>query len=221
MRATGEAELNGFDDGVDRAIDGFEGADGDADGLGQCVEAQSDFGDDAERAFGADEEAGEVVAGGGFAGAGAGVDDASVGEDDGEAEDVFAHGAVIDGGGPGGAGGGHAAERGVCTGIDEEGEAGVVEALGHTACGLIPASTVASMSDADAENPVHLPHVQTDASLDGVHVALERSAGAEGNHREPVTGHWTGENLADLCRGCGGKQTRSGRPGGCVLSPWL
>src|SRR5258708_39393178 len=90
----GKADLNALADGLDGSGDGGKGAEGDADSLGQRVEAERDFSEDAEGAFRADEEAGEVVAGAGFAGARAGVDDAAVGEDHGEAEDVFAHGAV-------------------------------------------------------------------------------------------------------------------------------
>ena len=125
----GEAELDGFDDRVDRSLDGGEGADGHADRFGQRVQAKRDLRDDAQRAFGADKEAGEVVAGARFARAGAGVDDASVGQHHGEAEDVFAHRAVTNRRGAGGARRGHAADGGVGAGIDEEGQAGVVEGL--------------------------------------------------------------------------------------------
>ena len=44
--------------------DGVEGGEEDLDCLGALDDAQDDFGGDAERAFRADEDAGEVVAGG-------------------------------------------------------------------------------------------------------------------------------------------------------------
>ena len=61
---------------VDGAGEVGEGQTAADDRLGDAVEAELDLGDDAEGALGADEEAGEVVAGGGLAGAGAGADDA-------------------------------------------------------------------------------------------------------------------------------------------------
>jgi hypothetical protein len=79
------ADLDGLDDGLDRCIDAGEGADGGRHGLRDPVEPHGEFGDDAERAFGADQQTGEVVAGGGFLGAAAGADDAAVGQHDGQA----------------------------------------------------------------------------------------------------------------------------------------
>jgi hypothetical protein len=88
------------------------------------------------------------------------VDDAAVGEDDGEAEDVFAHGAVFDGCGSGGARGGHAAEGGVGAGVDEEGEAGVFERLWQLLAGDAGFDGGVHVVDADAEDAVHLAHVE-------------------------------------------------------------
>ena len=73
-----------------------------------------------ERALGADEQPRQVVAGGGLARARACPHDLALGRDDGEAEDVLAHRPVADAGGPGRAGGGHPADRGVGAGIDGE-----------------------------------------------------------------------------------------------------
>ena len=53
-------------------------ADGRRNGLRNAVQPQLDLGDDAERAFGADEQAREVVAGTGLARAVAGTHDAPV-----------------------------------------------------------------------------------------------------------------------------------------------
>ena len=51
-----------------------------ADTASGRVEAHRQFGDDGQRAFGTDQKAGQVVAGGGFARPAAGSDDAAVGE---------------------------------------------------------------------------------------------------------------------------------------------
>ena len=102
-------------------------AHGRGDRLGHAVEPQLDLGDDAERAFGADEQARQVVAGARLARAAAGVNDAAVGGDDGQAEHVLAHRAVADGVGARRARRRHAADRRVGAGIDREEQAGALE----------------------------------------------------------------------------------------------
>ena len=174
-----EAELNGFNDRLHGAVDGGKGAEDDADCLRQRVQAQGDFSDDAEGALGADEEARQVVAGAGFAGTRTGVEDAAVGENDGEGQNVFAHGAITDSRCAGGAGGGHAADGGVGAGIDEEGEAGVFKRLLQGEAADAGFDGGVQVVRADAEDAVHLPHVDGDAAAKGVHVALERGARAE------------------------------------------
>ena len=94
---------------------------------GIAVQAQLHLGDDAERAFRAHEQAREVVARGGFAGTPAGAHDAPVGRDDGQAEDVLAHGAVAHGVGARCARRGHAADGGVGTGVDRKEQPGALE----------------------------------------------------------------------------------------------
>ena len=69
------AELNRRDDGVDRAPERFEGADGRGDRFGSGMEPERHLGDDAERPFGSDEEPRQVVAGRRLARPRAGGDD--------------------------------------------------------------------------------------------------------------------------------------------------
>ena len=156
--------------------------------LGDAVEAELDLGDDAEGALGADEEAGEVVAGRGLAGAGAGADDGAVGGDDGEAEDVVAHGAVAHGVGAGGAGRGHAADRGVGAGVDREEQAGVAEVGVERLAGDAGLDAGVEVGGVDLEDAVEPRQVDGDAALDGGDVALERGAGAVGDDRGAVGG---------------------------------
>ena len=73
------AVLHRDDHRIDGACEIRELADRRRDRLGHAVEAQLDLGDDAERAFGADEQPRQVVAGGRLARAAAGADDAPVG----------------------------------------------------------------------------------------------------------------------------------------------
>ena len=112
-----------LDDGVDGGVERREGAGGGGHRLGRGLDAQRDLGDQAERALGADEQAGEVVAGGGLARSRAGADDLALRGDDGEAEDVLAHRAVADAGRSRRAGGDHAADRRVGAGVDGEEDA--------------------------------------------------------------------------------------------------
>ena len=64
-----DAGLDGEDGGVARRLDRGERADARRDRLGNAGEPQRQFGDDAERAFRADHQPRQVVAGGGFLGA--------------------------------------------------------------------------------------------------------------------------------------------------------
>ena len=90
-------ELNRRDDGFDRGLHAVERADGGSHRLRPRVQPDGDFRDDAERAFGADEEPRKVVAGGRLSCARAGLDRPAIGEDHRQAEHVFSHGAVADG----------------------------------------------------------------------------------------------------------------------------
>ena len=105
----------------------IEGAHRGGHGFGNAVKAQRDFGDDAERAFGADEQARQVIAGRGFARAARGADDAAVGEHHRQRKHVLAHGAVAHRVGAGRARRGHAAEGGVGARIDREEQALVAD----------------------------------------------------------------------------------------------
>ena len=88
-----------------------------------------EFGDDAERAFGADEQMRQVVAGRGFLRPRAGRDDLAVAAHHFERQHVVAHRAVAHRIGAGGARRGHAAERSVGAGIDREEQALVAQML--------------------------------------------------------------------------------------------
>ena len=113
-----QPHLHGGDGGVARAFDGGEGTNRRQDRLGNALQLEGQLGDDAERAFGADHEAGQIVTACGFAGAGAGLEHAAVGQHGGKAQDIVAHGAVAHRVGARGAGRRHAAETRIGTGID-------------------------------------------------------------------------------------------------------
>ena len=68
-----DTELDRRHHRLHRALHRLEGTDGGGHGFGQAVQTQRDLGDDAERAFGSDEQARQVVAGRRLARAAAGV----------------------------------------------------------------------------------------------------------------------------------------------------
>ena len=165
------------------------------------MQAQLDFGDDAERALGADEEAGKVVAGGGFADATAGADDASVRHGDGQAHHVFAHGAVAHRVGAGGAGGRHAADgAGRGAGIDREEQPQVTEMGVQLLPRYAGFDAAIHIRLADIDDPRHARQVERDAAADGGHVAFQGGAGAPGHHRDMV-GVAQGQHAGGLFRG--------------------
>ena len=109
-------------DCVDHAVHGsvhrWKGADGGGDGFGLAAQAQGEGSDEAKCAFGADEEACQIIAGRCFAGFCACLDDTPVGENHFKADDIVTHGSVAHSCCARGACRGHTAERGVCARID-------------------------------------------------------------------------------------------------------
>ncbi len=109
----------------------------------------------AERAFGADHEMGQVVAGGGFADAAAGLDQAAVGQRDLQAEDVLADGAVADGGGAAGAGGAHAADGALAAGVDGEEQALIAQVFVELLAGDAGLDAAVHVLGVDLQDAVH------------------------------------------------------------------
>ncbi len=183
MRATGMPRLHHRDHRLHRISERRELAAGGGDRLRNAVQPELDFGDDAERALRADEEAGEVVAGRGFAHPAAGADHPPVGERDGEAEHVVADGAVADRVGAGGAGRAHAADRALAAGIDREEQALVAQMLVQELAGDAGLDAAIHVGLVDLEDPGHARKVEADAAAHRRDMALERGAGAERHHR--------------------------------------
>jgi hypothetical protein len=137
-------------------------------------------------ALGAEEQPGEVVAGGGFAHPPAGADHPPVGERHGKAHDVLAHGAVAHRGGAAGAGRAHAAERGVRTGIDGEEQALVAQMLVQRAMGEAGLHAAIHVRLVHFQHGDHAREVEADAAAHRRHMALKRSARAERHYRHLV-----------------------------------
>ncbi len=183
-----DAELDRLDDGIDRAFDRIERTHRSRHGFGSAVEAQCDFGDDAERAFGADEQSRQVIAGSGFARAARGADDAAVGEHHGQPEHILAHGPVAHRVGSGCARRGHAAKGCVRARVDREEQALVAdERVQFFACHARLHRDV-EVFRADAQDLVHVGEVDDYAAMMRNHVAFQGSAGAVSDHRGLVHG---------------------------------
>ncbi|CAM2144652.1 hypothetical protein PT2222_160115 [Paraburkholderia tropica] len=145
------------------------------------IQAHGDFGDHAQRTFGAHEQAREVVARRRLARARAGLDHSAVREDGGQAQYVLAHRAVAHGVGARGPRRRHAADARIRARVDREEQAGVaqrfIELLARNA-GLDGDGEVFGV---DREHAVHLREVDRYAALHGQQMAFERGAVAVRN----------------------------------------
>ena len=181
-----DPQLDRLGDRGDRAVEAVEDAAGGGDLLRDAVDAQRQLGDHRERALRAEQQPREVVAGRGLAGARAGLDHGPVGEHRLQAEHVLAHRPVARRAGARGGGGGHAAERRVGAGVDREEEAVLPEPLLEREPVHAGLDAAVEVLGVDLEHPVHPGEVERHAAVDGQHVALERAAGAERDHRHAV-----------------------------------
>lgn len=182
--------------------EGAEGGTEDGAGLGVGDEAEGDFCDDAEHAFAADEETGEVEALTVFVAAAAGVDDGAIGEDDLEAEDVVAGDPVFEAARAAGVGGDIAAEGAfaetcwVRRVVPAEFADLVLELAGDDA-GLDDGDPVGW---ADLEDAVHAFHGEDDAAVDGDAAADVADPAAADGDGDLVSGG-EGHDGADVCGG--------------------
>ncbi len=181
-----DAHLDDLNRGAHRRFDAGEGAGGRRHRFRQWVELQRDFGDHAQGAFAAHHQTRQVVTRRGLAGAGAGANHFTAGGDDFQTQHVFTHGAVAHRVRAAGAGRAHAANAGVCTGVDREKQARAfdffVELFARDA-GLHGHGQVFSV---DGQHLVHAGHVDADAALHRQQMAFQRRADTKGNHRHIV-----------------------------------
>ena len=183
-----DPELDRGDDRRNGTLERRKRADGRRDRLGQPVQAQRDLRHDAQGAFGADEETSEVVAGGGLARARSGLNDATVGEDDGEPQHGLAHRPISHGGGAGRACRRHAADRAVGSGVDEERQPVLSEVGVELTMGDAGFDSHIEIFRAESHDPVHAGHVDRHPSVERPDVTLEGGAGAKRDDRRTVPG---------------------------------
>jgi len=116
----------------------------------------------------------------------AGADRPAPGQDDAHALHVVRHGAVAHGVGSGCAGGGHAAESGVGTGIDGEEQTGVAQVRVELSARHAGLHAAVEILHVDFQDLVHVRGVDADAAFRRGDVSLQRGSGTVGNHRDPV-----------------------------------
>ncbi|SPC14782.1 hypothetical protein CO2235_220015 [Cupriavidus oxalaticus] len=180
------AQLDGLDHGLHRAAHAGEGAHRGRDRLRLRVEPHRDLGNDAERAFAADEQAGQVIAGRRLARMRAGADHAAIGGHHGQRQHVLAHGAVAHRVGPGRARRAHAAQRRVRARVDREEQPGVLDFLVQLLARDAGLHGHAQVLGLHRQHAVHLRQVQADAAGHGQQVPFQRRAGAVGDQRHAV-----------------------------------
>ena len=145
---------------------------------------------------------GQVIAGAGLACLRAGADNGAVGHHSLERQNVFAHGAVANGSGAAGAGGGHAADAGIRAGVHGEKQSGGAQLLVQGDAGDARLDDAIQILGIHFQNAVHPVHIQTDAAAGRQMLTLERTCRAIGHHGA-VMGVTDFQNVRDLLRGLG------------------
>jgi hypothetical protein len=183
-----DAGLNRQDGGVAGRLDRGERADARRDRLGDAVQAQRDLGDDPEGALRADEEPGEIVAGGRLARPPGGRDDVAVRHHRGEREHRVLHRPVAHGVGARRPRRRHPADRGVRPGIDGEEQAGIAQVRVQSPAGDAGLDRAVEVIGIDRADTIHRARVDRDAAERRVDVALEGGADAVGHDRHVALG---------------------------------
>ena len=173
------------DDGFGGVIDGIEDGEKRFHGFGLAGKPYGDFGDQGESAFGTDEEAGEIVAGG-VAVLAANADDFAVRKDELEGGDVIGGDAVGEGVRAAGVFGDIAANG---AGFPTGGVGCKVEAVWFGGAGEFVVDDAglddgAAIFDVEIENAVHAREDEHDASSAGERAAGKAGAGAAADDRE-------------------------------------
>ena len=117
-----------------------------------------------------------------------GLNDATVGEDDGERQHGLAHRSIAHGGGAGSARRRHAADRAVGAGVDEERQPVLSEVRVELTMGDAGFDGHIEIFRAEAHDPVHARHVDRYPSMERPDVTLERGTGAKRDDRRAVPG---------------------------------
>ena len=152
------------------------------------MEPHGQLGNDSERALRSNEQAGQIIAGCRLAGPPRGPNDPAIGEHHGHCQDILAHRSVSDRIGSRGTRRSHPAERGIGTGVDWKKETGIAQMFVQLfACDTRFDGGV-EVFRVDAQDTVHLRHVDAYAAGQCGYVPLEGCPGAERNDRRLIFG---------------------------------
>ena len=175
--------LNDLNRGAHRRFNAGEPAHSRADGFGQRVELDGDFGDDAQRAFTAHHQPRQVIPGRRLFGPRARANHAAAGGHHLQRQHVFTHSAVAHGVGPAGARGTHTAQCGVGAWINREEQSGAFDGFIELLAGHAGLNRHRQVFGIDLQHLVHAAHVQADAALHRQQVPFKRRAHAKRDHR--------------------------------------
>lgn len=182
--------------------DGGEGGDGDAGGSGLDGDLKGGFGDETEGSLRADEELGEIVTGGALARTLSGLDDGTIGEDDSQAEDPFAHSTVSVGIGTTASSSNHTSNHGTRAWVRREEKSLLAQVViqGLPAHGGLDDNIQVLLVQLD--DLVHSAEIDRHTISGGGEVALETGTAAVSNDGDlPLVAHL--HDLRDLLGGAG------------------
>ena len=177
------AGLHGDDDRVHRAGQVWKLANARGNCLRNTIQSQLNFRNDAQRAFGADKQPGEVIARARFARAATGADQLAIGGHYGKTQDVLTHRAVTDRIGARCARRSHAADRGVRAGIDRKEQPGAFELDIELFTRDPSLNTAVEVTRVDFQYTIHLRQVDANSTVKRGNVSFERCANAKCDHR--------------------------------------
>ncbi len=200
-----------LDRGDDRGhgcLHGREGADRRTDAFGNRRQPQRHFGDDTERPLGADEQPGQIVAGGRLPRASPGLDQLAVRQHDPQRHHEIAHRAVTHRIGAGRARRGHPADRGIRARINRKEQTGVPQCRIQGLAGDARFHGAIEIGLRHPQDAVHAGQIDGDAALLGADLPLGGRACAEGDDGAalPVADRKRIDHI--LCRG--GREHRVG-----------
>ena len=186
MRATGMPDWMVRMVALQAASTDGNGQTPDGDRFRNAGQLEREFGDDAERAFRADHQPREIVAGRRLLGAPRGGHQLAVGHHHLQRQHIVLHGAVAHRIGARAARRRHAAERGVGAGIDGKEQALVAQVLVERLAGDAGLDHAIEILGVHGQHLVHVAEIDRYAAERRVDVALERGADAERDDRHAV-----------------------------------
>ena len=169
-----------------RPVNRFERGDDRAEMFGDGMQFQGRFGDDAERAFRADEKMHQVISAGSFGGTGAGADDFAVRQDDLQAQDIVFGRAIAGRARPRRVVGNHPADARIRPRVGREKETVRREFGVHVFVRNARLDVHLKIRIIHLQDFVHAQNVEDDAARNGNRIAFDARARAPRRNRNEM-----------------------------------